>query len=166
MANYDHYLTVPDRRSSLTEVVRSIQFTGVDHFRVHSPTLFGIPQVWKFISGRIAIACSADVANRVIVVTRYNNLFVAPMWWITRDAAIANESKQFYLQDGSWNASAASFNDSVLGMNGMALGVGNECYLDVYVYDGQPADVWYCHLEFEYLNRKWGMKEVLPEGID
>lgn len=166
MADYNHSLSIPVKRESNIQRIITPNYSGVDTLTILSPDLFAVPQVFKLISAQFRLTCSADVANRFPRLARYIQGISYQNFLVSRDAVTASQTQQFYFIDGSWAASAGSFENSIVACNGWALGVGNGASLKAFIADGQAADVWYAILEFEYFNRLWGMTEVLPERGD
>jgi len=161
MANYPHYLVPPDRRQGDIVQITTRVFTGQDHALIYSPDLFGVPQQFKFKYGMIRLTADGNAANRVIKVFRYNR-HSTRIFGLGRDAITAGQTKEGIIVDGPWTASTMSFDDAIIGVDGMALRVGDSNYLDIYPEGGLAGDTWYAVIDFEYLNRKLGMTEVLP----
>lgn len=165
MADLSLDLAIPDKRVSAIKRIITPVYAGDDTLTIKSPDLFGIPQIFKLIVAQIRLVCDATVQNRLPRLARYIDGVAYQNFLISRDAVTASQTQQFYFVDGAWTASGSAFENAIIGCNGKALAVGDKASLKAFIADGQAGDTWYGIFEFEYLNRLWGMAEVLPEGV-
>lgn len=163
MADITRQLYIPDRRTGILQRISIPLIAGTDAVVISGCILRGVPQIYTLHRAMLSLTTSADVANRYIVVKKYSDA-LEDLGGILRGAITASTTgatlSLFPINSVSTAAYTAGAAGLLMDESFLIQGYDN---VKFYISSGQAADVWSLIAEFKYLNRQYGLAEVLPE---
>lgn len=121
--------------------------------------------IWELMNVSIKLVADANVANRFVTVSCYNISRSVKFDTIVSVAITAGQTK--YVQIGRYNA-FSDMSPRIAGTYYSGIGEGayqfsGDSYLQLWVQNGLPGDVWEYKMQLKYLNR---ILNIVPEMYD
>lgn len=161
MANDTIFIPIPDVRQGPIKRIVTRVMAGDEHVYIRSSNLFDIPQIFCVSSYKLRLDTGADVGNRIAKLLRYFKDI--DLQGIISGTVTASSAGVMTAIKSSYPSLTGNWNSSAVGISEGFFIVDNETYLDNYISGGFAGDSWYAIYEFKYMNREYGMPEVLPE---
>lgn len=159
MASFYHKLTPPTKQESPLRTLRVPGNIGTDIWYFESPTINGIPQLWELTFFWGSLTTDPTVANRYLRLVK----FMEAREYLTNGptSAVCAASTTVTLSVfGYTGAITSSTYGPVTGLHNFM--IDDKSGLRLWITDGKAGDEYAFIIEFKYLNRLLGVKEVLP----